>query len=168
MRKALGTWPLPAVLAWAAAWLVFRLLLGQGAALHTALGTATALGVAFSLLGNSWWRRVLIAAGFPLSLALSLTSLGLAALPAWAWLVPLLLLLAVYPLNAWRDAPLFPTPAHALDGMPEHAQLPDGARVLILAARPIGEPVVRAGPFVMNTRAEIEQAFADYQAGLFG
>ena len=43
-----------------------------------------------------------------------------------------------------------------------------GGRILILAARPIGEPVVRAGPFVMNTRAEIEQAFADYQAGLFG
>ena len=45
---------------------------------------------------------------------------------------------------------------------------PRGARVLILAARPIGEPVVRAGPFVMNTRAEIEQAFMDYQAGRFG
>ncbi len=41
----------------------------------------------------------------------------------------------------------------------------DGARVLILAAQPIGESVVRHGPFVMNTRAEIEQAFADYQAG---
>lgn len=45
---------------------------------------------------------------------------------------------------------------------------PLGGRALVLAARPIGEPVVRAGPFVMNTRAEIEQAFADYQAGRFG
>jgi SAM-dependent methyltransferase len=127
----LRTWPLPAVLTWAAAWLLFRGVLGQGAALHIALGAATALGVALSLLGNSWWRRVLIAAGFPLSLAFSLPSLGLmAALPAWAWLVPLLLLLAVYPLNAWRDAPLFPTPAHALDSLALHAPLPDGARVL--------------------------------------
>jgi redox-sensitive bicupin YhaK (pirin superfamily) len=43
-----------------------------------------------------------------------------------------------------------------------------GARVLLLAAQPLGEPVVRYGPFVMNTRAEIEQAFADYQAGRLG
>lgn len=127
----LRTWPLPAVLTWAAAWLLFRGLLGQGAALQLALGTATALGVAFSLLGNTWWRRVLIAGGFPLSLALSLPSLGLSAvLPAWAWLVPLVSLLAVYPLNAWRDAPLYPTPAQALDSLPQHAPLPDGARVL--------------------------------------
>jgi SAM-dependent methyltransferase len=130
VRKAIATWPLPAVLTWTAAWLLFRVLLGQGAALQLALGAATALGVGLSLLGNSWWRRVLIAAGFPLSLALSLPSLGLAALPAWAWLLPLLLLLAVYPLNAWRDAPLFPTPAHALDSLPQHAPLPDGARIL--------------------------------------
>ncbi|MBI5790740.1 MAG: pirin family protein [Rhodocyclales bacterium] len=38
------------------------------------------------------------------------------------------------------------------------------ARFLLLAARPLREPVVQYGPFVMNTREEIEQAVADYRA----
>jgi hypothetical protein len=41
----------------------------------------------------------------------------------------------------------------------------EGARLLLLAARPLGEPIVQYGPFVMNTRAEIEQAIRDYQSG---
>ncbi|MFP5393789.1 MAG: pirin family protein [Gammaproteobacteria bacterium] len=40
--------------------------------------------------------------------------------------------------------------------------------VLFGHARPLGEPVVAHGPFVMNTRAEITQAILDYQAGRFG
>lgn len=40
-----------------------------------------------------------------------------------------------------------------------------GARFLLFAGKPLGEPVVQYGPFVMNTREEIEQALADYRAG---
>ena len=42
-----------------------------------------------------------------------------------------------------------------------------GARALLLAARPLGEPVVQYGPFVMNTREEIDQAIRDFQSGRF-
>lgn len=41
----------------------------------------------------------------------------------------------------------------------------DGVRFLFLAARPLREPVVQYGPFVMNTREEIEQALSDYRDG---
>lgn len=40
-------------------------------------------------------------------------------------------------------------------------------RAILVAGRPLREPVARYGPFVMNTREEIMQAFADYQAGKF-
>ena len=65
----------------------------------------------------------------------------------------------------------------ALDGIEPHAaavfsaqgdiqvKSTEGARFLLLAGRPIGEPVVQYGPFVMNTREEIEQAIRDYQNG---
>lgn len=39
------------------------------------------------------------------------------------------------------------------------------SRVLLLAGRPLREPVVRRGPFVMNTEAELQRAFDDYRSG---
>jgi quercetin 2,3-dioxygenase len=44
----------------------------------------------------------------------------------------------------------------------------DGAEILLLGGEPLGEPIARYGPFVMNTREEIIQAFDDYEAGRLG
>ncbi|MEO8857657.1 MAG: class I SAM-dependent methyltransferase [Burkholderiaceae bacterium] len=123
-------WPLPALLAWGAAWAAYWLVVHLAPSqpwsplIGAVLGIA--LGLVLSMIGQGWWRRSLIAAGFPLSLVLS----GVAVLPPWAWLLLLVLLALVYPLNAWRDAPLFPTPAHALRQLTVTASVQEGALIL--------------------------------------
>jgi len=52
------------------------------------------------------------------------------------------------------------------DGVVLHAEKP--ARALLIAGRPLREPIVQHGPFVMNTRQEIDQALSDFRSGHFG
>jgi SAM-dependent methyltransferase len=118
-------WPLPALLTWLLAWSLWATsqALGLAPAAAFALATALGLGLAMPIAGR--WRRALVAVGFPLS-----AGLGGAAVPAWTWLLALAPLLLAYPLRAWRDAPFFPTPGQALDGLDKIVQLAPGSRVL--------------------------------------
>jgi hypothetical protein len=120
-------WPLPALVAWLLAWALFLVARAQSLPTGLALLLGTASGLGIALTASTRMRAVVMAGGFPLSLL----SVGLPAQwPAWTWLLPLALLLLLYPRQAWRDAPLFPTPRGALDALARRVPLPDGARVL--------------------------------------
>jgi SAM-dependent methyltransferase len=128
-------WPLPALLAWGLAWLVFALLRQLGAAAWLALSLAALIGAVSSLWGNTAWRRTLLVAGFPVSMLLTtvmqlphaLGTPGTLSVPSWAWLLPLAALLFLYPARSWRDAPMFPTPRGALSGLARTLTLKAGA-----------------------------------------
>lgn len=125
-------WPLPALLVWGATWLCCRLL--QALALPDALafGAAALLGGLAGLLQESPWRRLIVAAGFPLSALLGGLTGPLSTDTAVLWLLPLALLALAYPARAWRDAPFYPTPADALAELPEVVTLPAQAAILDL------------------------------------
>lgn len=120
-------WPLPALAAWGLAWLVFLGAAALRVPAWLGLAAATVVGMILAALGTTRWRRIFIAAGFPVMLAASGAG---GSLPAWTWLVPLAGLWLLYPMSSWRDAPLFPTPSGALRGLAALAPLAEGARVL--------------------------------------
>jgi redox-sensitive bicupin YhaK (pirin superfamily) len=69
-----------------------------------------------------------------------------------------------------EDARALPTQTLGVLGGGERLRLQggrDGARLILVAGRPLREPVARYGPFVMNTREELMQAVVDFQEGRF-
>lgn len=122
-------WPLPALLAWGAAWALHRVLLANGVPPWVAFGVASGLGAALAIGARTRWRRRCVAGGFPLSMLVVALA---GAWPPWVWLLPLALLAVLYPLRSWRDAPLFPTPPGALSELAHAAPLAPGARIVDL------------------------------------
>ena len=114
-------WPLPAILAWALGWGAWRLCLWVGLPLLAAWVAGLLASVAVAVVCRGRWRQAIAAAGFPVA-----TLVMGVGLPPWAWGLAAAVLLLLYPLGAWRDAPWFPTPAGALQGLADAcaAQLP--------------------------------------------
>ena len=120
-------WPLPALAGWTLSWAAWRVCLHAGVPAALALGAGMACGAALALGCAGTWRRAIAALGFP---TLVLASGAAQGVPAWAWLLLAAPLLLLYPMGAWRDAPFFPTPHGALDGLAAALGAPAPQRVL--------------------------------------
>jgi hypothetical protein len=73
------------------------------------------------------WRRWALLGGLP---ALMLVTAGVSAVGPWGWMGLALILMVLYPLQAWRDAPVFPTPRRALQDLAAHVPLAQDASIL--------------------------------------
>lgn len=120
-------WPLPALLAWGAGWLLLHAVPPGPLPGWSILLLAWTPSLALALWVAGPWKRLMAVVGLPLALWLHQ---GATSWPSWVWLLPVAAILASYPLSAWRDAPLFPTPADALVGLAPALDLPARPRVL--------------------------------------
>ncbi|RZI79642.1 MAG: class I SAM-dependent methyltransferase [Rubrivivax sp.] len=120
-------WPLPALLSWLAAWLLYLAAISAGLAPGPALAAGAAVGAVLGWLQSERWRRLIVALGFPASVIALGWQGGTSGL---LWLAPLLVLWWLYPRRTWTEAPLFPTPRGALQQLPKLAPLSRDARVL--------------------------------------
>jgi len=115
---------------WGAAWYVYIFLVELGMHSSVAMLFSTFVGVSAAAMGwhrgISQARAAALAMGFPVSFWL----LGMGTIPSWVWLLPLVLIVWIYPMRAWRDAPVFPTPLNALRDVPRYAILPAQAKIL--------------------------------------
>jgi hypothetical protein len=70
--------------------------------------------------------------------------------------------------RAGQVAWLSDTPSASGSEVGVHASSDGPFEIILFGGRPLGEPVVARGPFVMNTEAQIREAYRDFMAGRFG
>ena len=80
----------------------------------------------------------------------------------------LLVLKGTITVNGTEEVPLDHLALMANDGENFEIEASEDALVLLLSGEPINEPIAAQGPFVMNTREELIEAFNDFQTGKFG
>lgn len=107
-------WPLTALACWGASWAGWAALQAAGLTGAWASAAAMVINTALGARIRPGWRGAIVVLGWPLSLALLAPG---ARLPPLTWLLLLAILLGLYPLRAWQDAPWYPTPRGALAGL---------------------------------------------------
>ncbi len=107
-------WPAPALLAWGWSWLAYNAAQKVEIPHWAAILIPLIFSLIWTLHEESRWRKLFIFAGFPLSWAILQ---GSPEQSPWLWFLPIPALLLIYPPQTWKDAPIFPTPANALQGI---------------------------------------------------
>jgi hypothetical protein len=132
LRKKLSVlaWPVTAMAFWLASWLVYTVLLTLSMSPLMGMMITATLAILVVRRRTGRWRQFILICGFLVSWLLMTPWSGLGYVPSWIWLLPLVGLLIGYPIQAWADAPLFPTPQHALRGLHSKASMPPGARIV--------------------------------------
>ncbi len=122
------TWPTLSLLSWISDWLVFLWLINLKVGSSVAFFIVLLLVIVKLLIvKTSKWKKIFLLLGFPLSAFLLQINQASSTI---GWLMPLLILLIVYPPNSWKDAPIYPTPKNALDGLNAILNLKNNSKIL--------------------------------------
>lgn len=121
-------WPIFLFFSWITDWLLFLLLLNLE--FLSSISFAIVLGFIVAklfIIKTSKWQKLILALGFPLSSFLLQINNASSTI---GWLMPLIILLIIYPPKSWKDAPIFPTPKDSLLGLNSVLNLKNNSKIL--------------------------------------
>lgn len=115
-------WSILTLFFWSSDWLLFFVLKG----LHfSLLWIIPFVLIKLYFIETTWWKIIILIAGFPLSLLLIDSNIN-----NLLWISTLILLLLIYPPNLWREAPIYPTRTNTLQGVQKHLKIKADSQIL--------------------------------------